>query len=193
VDIASFGEVDLLASRRGRTACHRQFPAAASARGTAPPLRSRWPKRRAPAPARWHCADPWCRRTPFRPAPNAAASRILAWTRPALPIPASVAASSVTATRLPSPVRPRRHHHHRRLPLPAKRGRLARGERRFGRHHRRPPRRPFRSAPGRQRAGPECDRYGIAGKRCQSADWPGRSARVSQQMPRNLPLSLTGR
>ena len=89
--------------------------------------------------------------------------------------------------------RPRPHHHHRRLPLPAKRGRLARGERRFGRHHRRPPRGPSQSAPGRQRAGPECDRYGIAGKRCQSADWPGRSARVSQQMPRNLLLSLTGR
>ncbi len=141
VDVASFGEIGLLAARRGLTACRRRSPAASSARRTAPPARSRWPRRRAPTPARWRCAARWCRRTPFRPAPSAVPSRIWRRTRPASSTPASPAGSSATANTLTITGPPAGITSHRRLPLPAKRGRLAGGDRRSGRHHRRPARR----------------------------------------------------
>ena len=71
--------------RRGRPA---RFAARARRHAGADPLRHRrraarrrrrdrrWPRPCAPPPARWRCAVRWCRRTPFRPAPSAAASRI---------------------------------------------------------------------------------------------------------------------
>ena len=106
VDIASFGEIGLLAPRRGADGMPAPIPLRrASTRRAARPARSRWPRSRAPQPARWRCAARWCRAMPSRPAPSAAPSRISRRTRPASSTPAIPAGSSATASTSSSPAR----------------------------------------------------------------------------------------